>query len=693
MRDLISREISWLSFNARVLQEANDPIVSLKERIRFLGIHSNNSDEFFRNRVAPLKKMIQLHDKKTKRYFGKHPKKILNKIYDIVLQQQDEFNRIWEKIINELKKEKVFLVNDKHLNAKQEVFVKNFFDQEVSPSIIPLFIEKMPQLPSFVDNHIFLGIMMRKNVAPFDDKFAIIEIPTKNLSRFVSLPSPPGEQHIMLLEDVIRFNLPMIFSHLGDTYFEAHMFKVTKDSEIDIDNDFSKSFIQKIRKGLKNRRKAPAIRFLYDKEMNTRLLEILIRKLNLSDLDCVFPGGHIRNFRDFMNFPAVLSNKQQRPQPFKHPLLEKSLRVSDVIMQQDILLHFPYHSFNSVIDLLREAAMDSDVKSIKITAYRLAPNSKICNALINAVRNGKKVYVFLELSASFDEEANLEWKTKLQEEGVKVFVGIPGMKVHAKICVIKKKVGKRIDLYGFISTGNLNEKTALSYTDHFLLTSNHSIMHDLNLIFKALENPKTNWQDLGLCKTLLVSPLNMRDVISILINREIKWTKAGRSSKIIINLNSLSDEKLIKELYKAADAGVQIQLIVRGIFCPVIDRKKFIHPMTAISIVDEYLEHSRIWLFHNDGNEKIYISSSDWTVRNLDNRIEVAVPILDKGIQEELKTILKIKLSDNVKARRLDKDLSNQYVSSVGKKKVHSQLAIYHYLKSIKPGSNENSRH
>jgi polyphosphate kinase len=680
MKNLINREISWLSFNARVLQEADDPIVSLKERIRFLGIHSNNKDEFFRIRVAPLKKMIQLHNKNTKHYFGKNPKKILNKIYDILLQQEDEFNRIWQKIINELKKEKVFLIDDKNLSAKQKIFVKNFFDQEVSASIIPLFIEKMPQLPSFVDNHIFLGIMMRKNVPPFDEKFAIIEIPTKNLSRFVSLPSPRAEQHIMLLEDLIRFNLPMIFSHLGDTYFEAHMFKVTKDAEIDIDNDFSKSFVEKIRKGLKNRRKAQTIRFLYDKEMNTRLLEILIHKLNLSDLDSVFPGGHIRNFRDFMNFPARLSNKQQRPQPLKHPLLAKSLRVYDVIMQEDILLHFPYHSFNSVIDLLREAAMDSDVKSIKITAYRLAPNSKICNALINAVRNGKKVYIFLELNASFDEEANLEWKTKLEEEGVKVFVGIPGMKVHAKICVIKKKVGKQIHLYGFIGTGNLNEKTALSYTDHLLLTSNRSIMDDLNFIFKALENPKTNWQYLGLCKTLLVSPLNMREATSILINREIKWAKAGKASKIIINLNSLSDEKLIKELYKAAAAGVKIQLIVRGIFCPVIDQKKFIHPITAISIVDEYLEHSRIWLFHNGGNEKIYLSSSDWTVRNLDHRIEVAVPILDKGIQEELKTILNIKLSDNVKARRLDKDLSNQYVSSVGKKKVQSQLAIYHKI-------------
>ena len=686
---LINREISWLSFNARVLQEANDPKLPLRERIRFLGIHSNNKDEFFRTRVAPLKKLIQSDHKNRKHYLGKNPQKILDQIHDIVLQQQDEFNRIWKDIIKELKREKVFLVDDKHLNAKQKAFVKLFFDQEVSSSIIPLFIDRMPQLPSFVDNHIFLGIMMRKNDAPFDEKFAIIEIPTKNLSRFISLPSPQGEQHIMLLEDLIRFNLPVIFSYLGDTCFEAHMFKVTKNAEIDIDNDFSTTFIQKIRKGLKNRRKAQASRLLYDKEMNPRLLEILIRKLNLTDLDSVFPGDHIRNFRDFMNFPATLSDNRQRPKPFKHPLLEKSLRVVDVVMKEDVLLHFPYHSFDSVINLLREAAMDSDVKSIKISAYRLAPNSKICNALINAVRNGKKVYVFLELRASFDEEANLEWKTKLEEEGVKVFVGTPRMKMHAKICVIKKKVGKRILLYGFIGTGNLNEKTSLSYTDHFLLTSNRTIMDDVNHIFKGLENQKTDWRNLESCKTLLVSPLNMREGLFTLINREIESAKAGKPAKIIININSLSDEKLIKELYKAASAGVQIQMIVRGIFSPIIDQKKFILPMTAISIVDEYLEHSRIWLFHNGGKEKMYISSADWTIRNLDHRIEVAVPILDKKLRKELKTVLNIKLSDNVKARWLDKDHSNQYVKSVGKKKVQSQLAIYHYLK----GSNENSCH
>lgn len=669
----ISREISWLSFNARVLQEANDLTNPLKERIRFLGIHSNNQDEFFRVRVAPLNRMMRLKGK----LLEQNPQKILDQINHVVLQQQEDFNRIWKKIIVELKKEKVFIVDDKHLNAKQKSFVRNFFDQEVSSSIIPLFIENIPKLPSFADNRIFLGIVMKKK-NNLDQKFAIIEIPTKNLGRFVILPSSSGEQNIMLLEDVIRFNLKSIFSHLGYTHFKAHMFKVTKDAEIDIDNDFSTTFIQKIEKGLKNRRKAKAIRFQYDKEMDTGLLELLIRKFNLSHRDSIIPGGHIRNFRDFMDFPAKLPIHKARPLPFKHPALAKSLRVADVIMKQDVMLHLPYHSFNSIIDLLREAAMDPDVKSIRITGYRLAPNSKICNALINAVRNGKRVHVILELRASFNEEANLEWKNKLEEEGVKVFVGIPEMKVHAKICVIKKQIGKKTIEYGFIGTGNLNEKTALTYTDHFLLTSHRQIMSDINHIFNALENPKDNWKELGLCKILFVSPLNMREGIIKLIDREIQSSKKG---KIVIHVNSLSDDKLIKKLYEAAEAGVQIQLIIRGIFCAVIDQKKFVHQIKAISIVDEYLEHGRIWLFHHRGEESIYISSADWMVRNLDYRIEVAVPILDKSIQEELKKILEIKLSDNVKARVLDRNLSNIYVHAGRKKKIRSQIAIYKYLK------------
>ncbi|MBA3816633.1 MAG: polyphosphate kinase 1 [Parachlamydiaceae bacterium] len=682
---IVTPEVSWLNFNARVLQEAEDPTNSLKNRIRFLGIYSNNRDEFFRSRMAAVKQLIPFDlVTRNKSFPGKNSQKILEQIYAIVLDQQSDFDRIWKKINEQLKKDKIFLIDEKTLNSKQQKFAIDYFDQEVSPSIFPFMIENMPHWPSFGDDSTFLGIAMKKTIRSASRKYAIIEIPTKNHPRFISLPSNPGEQSMMLLEDLIRFNLPKIFFHLGYTYFKAHTFKVTKDAKIDIDDDISTTFIQKIEKGLKNRRKSNPISFLYDKAMDKELLKFLMQKLNLSPKNIIIPGGRIRNFRDFMNFPLKFSDCQPKQMPFKHPALAKTLTVSDLIMKQDVLLHFPYHSFNSIINLLCEAAMDNDVKSIKITAYRLADNSKICNALINAARAGKRVHVILELRASFDEHANLEWKKKLEEEGVKVFLSIPHMKVHAKICMITKKLGNKIVQYGFIGTGNLNETTMLYYTDLFLLTSNRPIMIDLNRIFKALENPIKNWFQLSLCKTLLVSPVNMRETLSSKIEREIKIAQSGKPSRIIINLNSISDAKLITKLYQAAEVGVKIDMIIRGVFCIETNRVEFAQPIAAISIVDEYLEHNRVWLFHNGGNEEIYISSSDWNERNLDHRIEIATPIRDKAIRSELKHILEIKLSDNIKARRLNGLLSNEYISSRGKKKIRSQLAIYHYLKKQK---------
>lgn len=675
---ILAREISWLSFNARVLQEANDTTLPVKERIRFLGIHSNNSDEFFRVRVAVLKKMIQAAEKRKKLNLGKNPQKMLDKIHRIVMKQQNEFNRTWNVLVKELEKEKVYLVDDKQLNPEQEQFVRDYFDQDVSSYIVPLFIEKNP-MPPVKDTHIFLGVMMQKSEEDGDQRFAIIEIPTKIHGRFVALPSATGTQTFILVEDLIRFNLPRIFAHLGYTYFEAHMFKITRDAEIDIDNDVSTSFIQKIQKGLTNRRKAKPIRFLYEKEMNAHLLEFLVRKLNITSKDSIIPGGHIRNFRDFMDFPGTLKGSHH-PQPFKHPAFAKSHRITDVVMKQDVMLNVPYHSFNAIVDLLREAAMDAEVKSIKITAYRLAAESRVCNALINAARNGKDVHVMLELQAYSDEEANLNWKSRLEDEGVKVYLGIPNMKVHAKICVIEKMVGEKKDLYGFVGTGNLNEKTAMVYTDQFLLTSDRNIMGDIEKVFIAIENPITKWNLLNQCKNLLISPTTMRKKLIGLINREIKHVKAGKKGKIILNLNSLSDEKLIKKLTKACEAGVELQMIVRGIFCFNVDKCPSKYPVTAISIVDEYLEHGRIFYFHNDGKKDIYISSADWMERNLDHRVEVAVPVKDVNIKEELLDMLKIRLSDNVKARKLDGKLLNEFVSGDGKNRVRSQEAIYHYL-------------
>ena len=676
---IIPRDISWLSFNARVLQEANDQSVPLRSRIRFLGIFSNNLDEFFRVRVATLRRMSMLSIKNM--HLEENPLKILEDIQMIVLQQQNEFNRIWNGILEELENEKIFIVNEKQLDNEQQQFVKKYFEEEVRSNVIPLLVESIPQFPYLREKSIYLGVVMRKHDNAYDQKYALIEVPTRAASRFLHLPSFKGEHYIILLEDVIRFNLPAIFSYFGFDHFDSHIFKVTKDAEIDIDNDLSTSLIQKIEKGIKNRRKGKPVRFVYDKEMDAGLLEYLIRKLNLSRKDNIIPGGRIHNFRHFMDFPDVFNSGGPRRSAITHPAFLKTPRVTDIVLEKDVMLHFPYHSFNSVIDLLREAAMDIQVTEIKITAYRLATNSKIINALINAARNGKEVVVMLELRARFDEEANLYWKGRLEEEGVKVLIGVENLKVHAKICIIKKRVASQIFQYGFVSTGNLNEQTARVYGDHCLLTSNRHVMSDINRIFNYIENPKAGNEPLKLCQTLMVCPTNMRHEINGLINREIKNAKSKKPAAITIKLNSLSDTILIEKLYEAAHAGVEVKMIVRGIFCAVVESSKFKKPITAISIIDEYLEHARVMIFHNEGKEKVYISSADWMVRNLDHRVEAAILVTDKNILEELKDIINIQLRDNVKARWLDKDLSNKYVSSLDEeKKISSQVEIYNYL-------------
>lgn len=490
----------------------------------------------------------------------------------------------------------------------------------------------------------------------------------------------------MLLEDVVTVMLPEIFNFFGYDDFQAHAFKVTKDAEFDLDNDIRTTLADKISKGIKNRRKGKPTRFTFDKNMDKALLEFLISKLNLTKRDSIIPGGKIHNFRHFMDFPDVFKayKKPEERTSFLHQKFPNDHRITEVILKEDVLLTFPYHDYRPVIDLLRESAMDPDVKSIQITAYRLASSSKIINALIHAARNGKEVTVMLELQARFDEESNLEWKEILEPEGIKVLTGIPGKKVHAKLCVIKKRLHGKTFQYGFVSTGNFNEKTARIYGDHLLLTSDRNIMADINKIFQALRKPKVDPQQiLKNCKSLLVCPHFMREKIYWHIDREIAEAKAGKRAEMIIKVNSLSDRDCISKLYEAAKAGVVIKLIVRGIYCAV-NQKDFKKKIQAISIVDEYLEHARVMYFYNKGAENIYISSADWMRRNLDYRIEAAAPITQKNLKKEIKDMLEIQLKDNVKARILDKNLSNIYVEQLHEEGVlRSQIEIYRYLKSL----------
>ena len=679
-RRTIIRDISWLSFNGRVLQEAADETVPLRERIRFLGIFSNNLDEFFRVRVGTLKRMIQLGAKARNMHLETAPEKILEKINAKVIEQQNEFNRIWNEILRELKKEKIFLVNETQLNREQQKFVLSYFNDEARSNIIPLMIESIQGFPTLNDKSIYLACKLSKKDGSIPQKFALVSVPVRVLPRFIILPSTPNGQYIILLEDVIRFCLPNIFSFFGHDTFSSHIIKVTRDAEIDIDNDVATSFIQKIEKGLKNRRKGKPVRFIFDKDIDPSLLTYLIKRLELSVHDNIQSGGRIHNFKDFMYFPeSVFQTKNPRKKSLIHPLLQNVNSVTKVIMEKDILLNFPYHSFDSVIDLLREAAISPDVISIKLTCYRLAPRSKVINALTNAVRNGKQVTVVLELRARFDEEANLEWKEELEDAGVKVIIGLPNLKVHAKICLIKQRVNNHTVHYGFVSTGNLNEKTAALYGDNCLLTSDRNIMADVNRMFIYLENPK-NIEVLKECSLLIPSPVNMRKQIMQLIDKEIKAAEEDKHASITLKLNSLSDEKLILKLDEAARRGVKIKMIVRGICCMYTENKKFKEKVNAISIVDEYLEHARVMIFHHDGKEKVYISSADWMVRNIDHRVEATCPILDTQIQDELKDILNIQLSDNVKARILNNELDNEYVNPRNTKKMRSQIETYNYL-------------
>ncbi len=681
-RKTITRDISWLAFNGRVLQEAGDETVPLKERIKFLGIFSSNLDEFFRVRVATLRRMIEFRNRthiKANMHLEETPDKILEDINLKVTIQQNQFNRTWTNILSELKEQKIFLVNEKQLNREQQKFIFAYFNDSVRSNIVPLMLESIQAFPILNDKSIYLACKLSKKDGSIPQKFALVSVPSR-LPRFITLPSTEQGNYIILLEDIIRFCLPNIFSYFGYDTFSSNLIKVTRDAEIDIDNDVSTSIIQKIEKGLKNRKKGKPVRFIFDKDIDSGLLNYLIKRLGLSEKDNILSGARIHNFKDFINFPeGVFQVKNPRKKPFIHPLLQNADSVTNVVLKRDILLNFPYHSFDSLIDLLREAAIAPDVVSIKVTCYRLATRSNIINALTNAVRNGKSVTVVLELSARFDEEANLEWKEVLEDAGVKVFIGVPNLKVHAKLCLIRKRENNHTVHYGFVSTGNLNEKTAGLYSDHCLLTSDRHIMADVNRMFNYLENPK-NVQALKNCRRLLVSPVSMRKQIHLFIDREIKSAREGKYASITLKLNSLSDEELILKLYDAAKAGVKIKMVIRGICCMLTENKKFKKRIKAVSIVDEYLEHARIFIFHYDGKERVFISSADWMVRNLDHRVEAACPILDKEIQQELKDILQIQLSDNVKARILDNDLSNEYVDNGTDKKIRSQIETYNYL-------------
>ncbi len=671
----INREISWLAFNQRVLQEAENPSVPLIERLRFLGIFSNNLDEFFRVRVATLRRLME-YEKKAKEFYGDNPKVILGQIKRIVTEFQKRFDALYFEIKKELEAEKIFLLNESQLLPEHIDFINNFFEKDLTHSLSPIMLNQVNVFPELKDMTIYLAVKMT-NRRKLAKEYSIIEIPTSDFSRFVVLPSTDNNSYIILLEDVIRYCLAKVFSTFNYDHFESYTIKVTRDAELDVDNDISESFLEKIAKGVKNRKKGDPVRFVYDSKISGDLLSYIVQKMGLDQFDTVIPGGRYHNFRDFLKFPSLekkhLVNPSLRPIPI--PVLEKNKSVFQAMREQDILLHFPYHSFSNYIRLLKEAAIDPEVKSIKITLYRVATESKVVRALINAAQNGKEVTAMVELKARFDERSNIKWAERMEEAGVNVIFGVASLKVHSKMTLITREEGGKSIQYTAISTGNFHEGNANVYTDITLLTCNSKISSEIERVFTFLEHPYLIYQ----YRHLLVSPNHMRKRLYSLIEKEMENAAEGKPSYMLAKINNLVDFEVIDKLYEANKAGVSIKLIVRGICSLIPGIPGLSDKIEVVSIIDRFLEHSRIFIFANGGNELCYISSADWMTRNLDRRIEVATPIYDPLIKENLKNVILFGLKDNQKARIIEENLGNRYKSCGKNKPFRSQVELYKY--------------
>lgn len=683
-KQYVNREISWLWFNERVLQESTDKNVPLIERLRFLGIYSNNLDEFFKVRYATVKRILEAGKKGKSVLGGETAKDLLEEITKIVINQQARSVNILREIQTELEGQKIFIIKETQLNEHQRDFVKEYFLEKVSPQLMTIILNDLTEFPTLKDTAAYLAVKMiiiGDQIAEEKEKrYALIEIP-KGIDRFIVLPKEGDKNYIIILDDLIRYCLRSIFTMFEYESISAHMIKITRDAELDMDNDLSKSFIAKISSSVEHRKLGDPVRFVYDKSIGEDTLSFLKEKMNIEDTDSVIPGGRYHNRRDYMGFPSLgrqdLMYDKITPLPVKGFSMEGSL--FEQIAQKDYLQYTPYHTFSYVIKFLREAALDPKVRSIKITVYRLASNSQVAASLINAVKNGKQVTVQIELQARFDEQANIEYAEELQAEGVKLIFGVPGLKVHSKVCVIDREEETGLKRYGFISTGNFSEATARIYTDYTLFTAHEAILKELNKVFAFFE---TTYK-INKYKHLVVSPHYTKSTFLKLIDKEIESAQKGKEAYIKIKMNSFTSYKMIDKLYEASEAGVKIQLIVRGICCLIPGVKGMSENIEAISVVDKFLEHPRLFIFGNNGNPKIYISSADWMTRNLDNRVEVGCPIYDEDIRQELLDTFEISWSDNVKARIFNEAQDNAYRKN-GETKVRSQFAMYdYYLKKL----------
>ena len=672
----LNREISWLDFNSRVLQEASDINVPIIERLRFLGIFSNNLDEFFQVRYATVKRIAEsgVNKNDDKNQNAIH---LLDQITNKVIELQNKSSKILDSIQLSLKKENIYFINENQVKDSQKEFLKDFFLRKISPALVTIILSKSRKY-DFTDNKAFLIANMIFNNQ--DNIYAIVEIP-ENISRFVVLPKISNKQYIMLIDDIIRYHLKIIFSNYNYERIDTHMVKITRDAEMDIDDiDLSKSYIKKISEYVNKRKYSNPVRLVYDKDISNATLDFIIKKLKVTSNDSLIPGARYHQRRDYMDFPDLsrqdLMYEQKKALNILNFHIEANLLTQ--ISKKDFLMYTPYHSFSYLVAFLRQSAIDPNVKSIKITLYRLSKNSNVISSLINAAKNGKKVLVQIELQARFDEENNIRVSEMLQAAGVELIFGVKGLKVHSKICLIERRENNNKKFYGFISTGNFNESTAKVYTDYTLFTANQSILKDVSKVFEFL---KVNYK-IQKYKHLIVSPHYTSSILFSMIDHEIENSKKGKKSVIILKLNSLTSYKFVDKLYEASNSGVKIKLIIRGICCLIPNLKNLSENIEVISVVDKYLEHPRVYIFENGGDKKVYISSADLMTRNLNNRVEVACPIYQKDLKKQILDTIKISLNDNVKSRLINLNKQNEFVENKNKK-IRSQWDTYDYFCKI----------
>ncbi len=673
------RELSWLSFNARVLQEAADETVPLIERLRYLGIFSNNSDEFFRVRVAEVRRLISVSSGSNKQHF----KDLLAAILEGVVQLQKEFDRIYAQIMKALAERKIYLINERQLDEGQAIFVQEYFTSKVLPELDPILLREGRDIPTLNDESLYLAVDIRSGDS-YD--YAVVEVPTDRLDRFVEIPRRKGKggKVFIVLDNMIRFCLPQMFRGVIPVdEAHAYCFKFSRDAELEIDTGITQSLIDKMTKSLKQRRKADAVRMVYDGKMPERLLQYISARFGFGKYDSLIAGGRYHNSKDFMGFPNVGPKHLEFKTlaPIRIPRLDNPGSIFDAIREKDVFLYYPYHPFDYVVDLLKTAALDPDVTDIKICLYRVAKNSRVIDALVNAVDNGKRVLAVVELAARFDEAANISWAQRLTDVGINVIFGIPGLKVHSKLVLIERLEGSARRYYSHIGTGNFNEKTARVYTDFTLMTYDQNVGKDVFNVFDFLQY---NYRRPDY-RVLLVSPHSSRPGLMELIEQEITNARAGYRAEMTLKCNNLVDQEVVKKLYEASDAGVNVHLIVRGMCSLLPGVQGLSENIQAISIVDRYLEHPRAYVFYNRGNPRYIIGSADLMTRNLDYRVEVLVPIYDQHAQEIIQNVIDQQWHDNVKARVLDLDQDNSYVPAKKKAaKIRSQESIHRYLSTGK---------